>query len=248
MELTGQTPKLVYGRVDTSDALSLTRHGSEDKLVCSGEFEAADLRIAGTSTTVGDLIGEVAALRSELLLVKSFVFATPSIGNPGFENTTLDGAIYRAEAGCPNALGGWCTTSNHTYRPAVQSNADYSSFIGSALAPRGGSKGMILTTGCQNNQGGVYQELSGFSTGARYRLTYDTTGGTWSAQTDYAFATMSDVNGSELWSQDFYETSAASWQTRTMDFTARGNDGAVRFETATMTSCVIIDNVAIDLI
>jgi len=50
IELTGQTPRVIYGQLDDSDALTLTRNASEDKLVCSGEFEAADLRIVGTST------------------------------------------------------------------------------------------------------------------------------------------------------------------------------------------------------
>ena len=73
VELTGQTPRVIYGQLNASDALTLTRNSSEDKLACSGEFEAADLRIAGTSTTVADLIGEVAALRQDMAAVKQFV-------------------------------------------------------------------------------------------------------------------------------------------------------------------------------
>jgi hypothetical protein len=77
IELTGQTPRVIYGQLDASDALTLTRNASEDKLVCSGEFEAADLRIAGTSTTVADLMQEVAALRQEMAAVKAFVGMMP---------------------------------------------------------------------------------------------------------------------------------------------------------------------------
>ena len=77
LELTGQTPRVIYGQLDASDSLTLTRNASEDKLVCSGEFEAADLRIAGTSTTVADLIGEVATLRQEMAAVKAFVGMMP---------------------------------------------------------------------------------------------------------------------------------------------------------------------------
>ena len=77
IELTGPMPRLIYGQLDASDSLTLTRNASEDKLVCSGEFEASDLRIAGTSTSVADLIGEVAALRQEMAAVKAFVGMMP---------------------------------------------------------------------------------------------------------------------------------------------------------------------------
>jgi len=66
IELTGQTPRVIYGQRDASDALTLTRNASEDKLVCSGEFEATDLRIAGTSTTVADLISRVTTLEEQV--------------------------------------------------------------------------------------------------------------------------------------------------------------------------------------
>ena len=43
LELTGHTPRVIYGQLDSSDAhadaLTLTRNTSEDKLVFSGEFE-----------------------------------------------------------------------------------------------------------------------------------------------------------------------------------------------------------------
>jgi len=82
IELTGQTPRVIYGQLDSPDALTLTRKISEDKLVCSGEFEAADLRIAGSTTTVADLIGEVATLRQEMAAVKQFVGMMPPPASP----------------------------------------------------------------------------------------------------------------------------------------------------------------------
>ena len=82
IELTGQMPRVIYGQRDASDALVLTRNASEDKLVCSGEIEAADLRIAGTSTTVADLIGEVAVLRQEMAAVKALVGVMPPASPP----------------------------------------------------------------------------------------------------------------------------------------------------------------------
>ena len=71
IELTGQTPRVIYGQLDSSDALTLTRNTSEDKLVCSGEFEAADLRIAGTTTTVADLIDTVSMLGQRVAAIES---------------------------------------------------------------------------------------------------------------------------------------------------------------------------------
>ena len=82
LELTGQTPSVIYGLTDASDSLTLTRNASEDKLICCGEFEAADLRIAGTSTTVADLIREVATLRQDMAAVKQFVGMMPPPAMP----------------------------------------------------------------------------------------------------------------------------------------------------------------------
>jgi hypothetical protein len=82
LELTGQTPRVIYGLANDPDSLTLSRDTSEDKLVCSGEFEAADLRIAGTSTTVADLIQELAALRQEMAAVKAFVGMMPPPASP----------------------------------------------------------------------------------------------------------------------------------------------------------------------
>ena len=58
-------PRLVFGPDDRFGE-GITVMQNKSRLTCSGEFEATDVRIAGTSTTVADLIGEVAALRSQL--------------------------------------------------------------------------------------------------------------------------------------------------------------------------------------
>ena len=109
IELTGQNPSVVYGPLDASDSLTLTRNASEDKLVCSGEFEAADLRIAGSSTTVADLIGEVAALRLEMAAVKAFVgmmpppaMPPPNLPSPSLPPCTTSSLLW--VGGCPNHL------------------------------------------------------------------------------------------------------------------------------------------------
>ena len=82
IELTGQNPRILYGPLDASDSLTLTRNASEDKLVCSGEFEATDLRIAGTSTTVADLISKVSLLEDNVAALKAFVGMMPPPASP----------------------------------------------------------------------------------------------------------------------------------------------------------------------
>mmetsp|Transcript_14861 Transcript_14861/g.29886 ORF Transcript_14861/g.29886 Transcript_14861/m.29886 type:complete len:84 (+) Transcript_14861:103-354(+) len=62
LELTGDAPTVHFGELGGSDVLTLTHSPTEEKLTCSGTFEASDVRVAGTSTTVADLIGEIAAL------------------------------------------------------------------------------------------------------------------------------------------------------------------------------------------
>ena len=104
IQLTGRTPRVIYGQLDSSDALTLTRNISEDRLVCSGEFEAADLRIAGTTTTVADLIGEVATLRQEMAAVKQFVGMTSApvqVAGYAFNNRTQ--LLVARDAWCANA-------------------------------------------------------------------------------------------------------------------------------------------------
>lgn len=82
LELTGDAPTLQFGELGGSDVLTLVHSPAEDKLRCSGTLEASDVRIAGTSTTVADLIGDVAALRQEMAAVKAFVGMMPPPATP----------------------------------------------------------------------------------------------------------------------------------------------------------------------
>ena len=80
---------------------------------------------------------------------------------------------------------------------------------------------MHLSTSCHSNQGGVYQDLTGLEIGTQYRLTWESSGGSWSPETDFGFATMSDVTDrSNIWSQHFYEAPLGSWTNQTLDFVA----------------------------
>ena len=63
LELTGDAPKVHFGELGGSEVLTLIHSPAEEKLTCSGTFEASDVRIAGTSTTVAAMMAEVFALR-----------------------------------------------------------------------------------------------------------------------------------------------------------------------------------------
>ena len=53
VELKGNTPRFIFGQQETQ--LTLLYNTSEsEKLTCSGEIEAKNVRIAGTTTTVSD--------------------------------------------------------------------------------------------------------------------------------------------------------------------------------------------------
>ena len=57
-------PKLVFGPDDRfGEGITVMQNNS--RLTCSGEFEATDVRIAGTNTTVADLISRVAVLEGQ---------------------------------------------------------------------------------------------------------------------------------------------------------------------------------------
>ena len=71
-----------FGELGRSDALTLVHSPAEDKLTCSGTLEATDVRIAGTSTTMADLIREVAAFRQEMADMKQFVGMMPPPVSP----------------------------------------------------------------------------------------------------------------------------------------------------------------------
>ena len=59
LELTGDEATVRFGR-----SLSLVHDASNDKLSCSGALEAADLRIAGSSVTVAQMMSRLASLES----------------------------------------------------------------------------------------------------------------------------------------------------------------------------------------
>ena len=66
LEMTGEAAKIEFG-----GALTLSHNTSEDQLTCSGKIKATDVLIEGTSTTVADLIGEVATLKDQMAEVLS---------------------------------------------------------------------------------------------------------------------------------------------------------------------------------
>ena len=75
LELTGEAAKVEFGR-----ALTLIHNSMEDELVCSGKLRASDVVIEGTTTTVADLIEEVAKIKEDMTAVKQFVgMMTPSV-------------------------------------------------------------------------------------------------------------------------------------------------------------------------
>ena len=79
LDMTGEAAKINF-----DGALTLIHNATEDKLTCSGTLEASDVRIAGTSTTVADLIGEVATLRQEVAgIVSASGNTVVSSGYPG---------------------------------------------------------------------------------------------------------------------------------------------------------------------
>lgn len=80
LELTGEAPMIKF-----DGALTLVHNATEDKLACSGEFEAADVRIAGTTTTVAELILKVGSLESDVAALKQFVGMMPPPASPSPE-------------------------------------------------------------------------------------------------------------------------------------------------------------------
>jgi len=99
LQLTGDTPKVEFG-----GALTLIHNATEDELVCSGKIRASDVIIEGTSTTVADLIGEVATLRQEMAAVRAFVGMMPPPAMPpaappavlGVANVTVGSSRFAA--------------------------------------------------------------------------------------------------------------------------------------------------------
>ena len=69
-------------KVEFGGALTLSHNAAGDELVCSGKIKAADVLVEGTSTTVADLIGEVATIRQEMEAMKAFVGMMPPPASP----------------------------------------------------------------------------------------------------------------------------------------------------------------------
>ena len=92
-----------------------TASRSEDTLVCSTEFEAADLRIAGTSTTVARIIAEHATMKDDIAALKQFVgmMSLPPAVPPRppywstFDPTTFNpsSALYQTAAASKAGVG-----------------------------------------------------------------------------------------------------------------------------------------------
>ena len=72
---------LHFGKSDERP-VTLQRMQSSDVLNCSGSIEADNFYIAGTTTTVADLISEVATLKEEMAAMKQFVGMLPPAAPP----------------------------------------------------------------------------------------------------------------------------------------------------------------------
>jgi len=73
LELTGDAPTVHFGELGGSNTLTLMHNSTDDELVCSGKIRASDVVIEGTSTTVANLIGEVATLKTQMAHVLQMV-------------------------------------------------------------------------------------------------------------------------------------------------------------------------------
>lgn len=228
---------------DSSGAQLATLVGNGTALTASTDV------MTGSGNSVDALAAKVARLEAEMEAMRQFVQMTHGqiviprgrqiiIANAGFEF----GGYRCAGTDCQN---GWCVTANSTSNVQCKENSGESR-IGYANSPGGGDRSMHLVDGCTSNRGGVYQDVSGFVVGTDYQLKWEVLGGSWSSQADHVFATMSDVgNRANVWVQRFSVAPTHSWSTLTANFTAPAATGRLSFETATTTSCVQVDNVAI---
>ena len=126
--MTGDAAKIEFG-----GALTLIHNNTEDQLTCSGKIQASDVLIEGTSTTVADLIGEVAALRQDMAAVKQFVgmmpppppLPPPPSAPPGPTTVALpDSSASRVKVSTHGSCAGWSNTWAHlnaTYDPSTTS-------------------------------------------------------------------------------------------------------------------------------
>ena len=72
LELTGEAARVEFG-----GALTLIHNSTEDELVCSGKIRASDVIIEGTTTTVGEMMTEHAAMKNDIAALKQFVGMMP---------------------------------------------------------------------------------------------------------------------------------------------------------------------------
>ena len=100
LELNGDAPTVHFGELGGSDTLTLIHSPGEDKLTCSGTIEASDVRIAGTSTTVAQMITEFAQMKEEMAAVKNFVGmtppSTPPLSTPQATHRLSPGVAWRS--------------------------------------------------------------------------------------------------------------------------------------------------------
>ena len=90
----------------------MIHNATEDELVCSGKIKATDVLIVGTSTTVADLIGEVATLRQEMAAVKQFVGMMPPPASPPPAATPLPQGHQCYHVGVQHYSGSSCHSTH----------------------------------------------------------------------------------------------------------------------------------------
>ena len=66
LELNGDAPTVHFGELGGSDTLTLVHNPSKGQLTCSGQMEASDFLIEGTSTTVAQMMAQMVAQMSRL--------------------------------------------------------------------------------------------------------------------------------------------------------------------------------------
>ena len=99
-------------KIEFGGALTLIHNATEDELVCSGKIKATDVLIVGTSTTVADLIGEVATLRQEMAAVKQFVGMMPPPASPPPAATPLPQGHQCYHVGVQHYSGSSCHSTH----------------------------------------------------------------------------------------------------------------------------------------
>ena len=110
LEMTGDAAKIEFG-----GALTLIHNTTEDELVCSGKIKATDVLIEGTSTTVADLIGEVATLRQEMADVKQFIGMMPLSMPPSTPSPLSPPAPWQV---CTSSIVGQTSSTSHNTNSA----------------------------------------------------------------------------------------------------------------------------------